>query len=380
MSLTTNEDNKPLEDWLSEYSKPKTRQQAQDFFNVYLQWQKKTPKQLKDEFNNVQVKSQILQFQNYLVNDYKNKFGNALKNNSARQYITCVRAFYSSQVEPIRGLKGKIIDVEMAKGEHTFSIEDLRAMYAVGDLKQKAIIATGVSLGWEISAILDLDRDYIEKLVLRAKSQNIEFIGFDWQRAKTGSAQYGILNPMALFALEQYLAKLNKESPNQTKLFDLTEVAINNILKKLASDANLALIGSIRYHLLRKFLMSALSDAGLNAFEIKLILGKTIPISDATYLQTLKKSSLEKYKQAYPTHLSLTQNINGVAKYNILTDLVVKMAKANQAVNDYLKTQGMLEHMPQPIIDQLNSVYEFAKIMDKENGKQDIKDNGAKMS
>ncbi len=370
-----NDDNKPLEDWLNEYSKPKSRKQSEVFFKIYLDWAKKTPKQLIDEFENVKVKSQILQFQNFLVNDYKTPSGKQLKNNSARQIITSVRAFYSSQKEPIRGLKGKIIDTEMAKGEHTFSIEDLRAMFAVGDLRDKAILATGVSLGWEISAILDLDRDYIEKLVLRAKSQNIEFIGFDWQRVKTGASQFGILNPMALFSLEQYLAKLNKETPNQKKLFNLTEPAINSILKKLASDANLALIGTIRYHLLRKFLMNSLSDAGLNAFEIKLILGKTIPISDQTYLQTLKKSSLEKYKVAYPTHLSLTQNINGNAKYNILTDLVVKMAKANQAVNDYLKTQGMLEHLPQPIQDQLNTVYEFAKIMDKENGKKEDKDN-----
>jgi hypothetical protein len=358
----------PLENWLSEYTNPTTRYQNRKFFDVYLQWTGKTPKELIDSFDQIKTKSQILQFQNYLLNDYVTPRTKKMMPNSARSHLTSVRAFYASQKEPIRGLKNKIIDVEAAKNEHTFSIEDLRSMFAVANLRDKALIATSTSLGWEISAIQALEKDFIEKLVQRAKSQNIEFISFDWQRKKTGAAQFGILNSMALFSLEQYLAKLNKENPTQTKLFDLSVVGLNNILKKLADDANLVLIGKIHFHLLRKFLMNALSDAGLNSFEIKLILGKKIGISDQTYLQTLKKSSFEKYRKCYPSHLSLTMNVNGNAKYNILTDLVTQHIKSQQALIEYMKTQGMLEHVPQPIQDQLNSVYEFAKIMEKSNG------------
>lgn len=368
-------DNAPMDAWLSEYNEKKTMQKAKLRFALYLEWTEKTPKELIDEFDQIKTKSQILQFQNYLVNDYispktKEKF----KPNSIRTILTAVRAFYSSQKEMVRGLKSKIIDNEMAQGEHNFSIDDLRNMFAVANLRDKAVLATATSLGWEISAFLDLEKDFVESLVKRAKSQNEDFIAFDWQRKKTGSAQYGILNPMALFSLEQYLAKLAKENPTQKKLFDLSEPAINDIIRKLAKDSNISLIGTLRFHLMRKFLMDALSDAGLNSFEVKLILGKTIPLSDRTYLQTIKKSAFEKYKKAYPSHLSLSQNINGSAKYSILTDLVTQHIKAQQHLIEYMKQNGMLEHVPQPIQDELNSVAEFAKVMQTQNGKKEAKD------
>ena len=368
--MSANE-NEPMEQWLNEYKDAKVRSTSEGAFKIYLEWSKKTPKQLIDEFDQIKTKSQILQFQNYLINEYisptrKEK----LKPNSVRSILNKVRAFYSSQKEMIRGLKNKIIDIEEAKGEHVFSIDDLRAMYSFADMRDKAILSTATSLGWEISAFMGLEKDFVESLVKRARSQNVEFLGFDWQRKKTGATQYGILNPMAIFSLENYLAKLNKENPNQTKLFDITEVSINNILRKLVQDSNIVTVGTVRFHLLRKFLMNSLSDAGLNSFEVKLIMGKEIGVSDRTYLQTLKKSAFEKYKQCYPTHLSLSQHVNGAAKYSILVDLVTQHVKAQQHLVDYMKQNGMLEHVPQPIQDELNSVAEFAKLMQTNNGKK----------
>jgi len=361
----------PMEAWLSEYVVKTTRSNAEFNFKLFLTWTGKTPKQLIDDFDQVKTRSLILQFQNYLLNDYVSQTTKQkLKPNSVRSILTSIRAFYTSQKEMVRGLKTKIIDVQAAKGEHIFSLEDLRAMYAIGDLRDKALLSTATSLGWEISAFMGLEKDFVEALVKRARSQNTDFIAFDWQRKKTGATQYGILNPMAIFSLENYLAKLNKENPNQKKLFNLTEVSVNNILRKLTQDANLALIGTVRFHLLRKFLMNALSDAGLNAFQVKLIMGKEIGIADQTYLQTLKKSAFEKYKQVYPNHLSLSMHANGAAKYNILVDLVTQHVKAQQNLIKYMEQNGMLKTIPKDIREQLESVAEFAKIMEKQNGKK----------
>lgn len=87
-------------------------------------------------------------------------------------------------------------------------------------------------------------------------------------------------------------------------------------------------------------------------------------------MQTLKKSSFGKYQKAYPTHLSLSQHVNGAAKYSILVDPVTQHVKAQQHLVDYMKANGMLEHVPQPIQDELNSVAEFAKLMQTHNGKK----------
>src|SRR3990170_2694044 len=121
-------ENEPMETWLSEYTNKVTMGNAETNFKLYLQWIKKTPKQLIDDFDQVKTKSQILQFQSYLLNEYispttKKKF----MPNSVRSITTSVRAFYTSQKEMVRGLKTKIIDVEAAKGGHAFSIEDLRS-------------------------------------------------------------------------------------------------------------------------------------------------------------------------------------------------------------------------------------------------------------
>jgi len=45
--------------------------------------------------------------------------------------------------------------------------------------------------------------------------------------------------------------------------------------------------------------MSGLSRAGFNEFQIKYVLGKTIPLSDMTYLQTLQQEIETKYPKAY---------------------------------------------------------------------------------
>ncbi len=44
--------------------------------------------------------------------------------------------------------------------------------------------------------------------------------------------------------------------------------------------------------------------------------------------------------------------------------------KAQQHLIDYMKQNGMLEHVPQPIQDELNSVAELAKMMQTQNDKK----------
>jgi hypothetical protein len=228
-------------------------------------------------------------------------------------------SFYSSQCEPIR-LKGKIIKVEGATGEYIFSLEDLRRMWHVANTRNKTILAVGCSLGWEVSQILGMDRTFFENLVKRARSEKQEYIAFNWIRPKTQSAIYGILNPCAIDSIERYLEK-TKDIKSERLWHDLTtEDSLNDVLKSLVQEAGIVTIGTIRWHLLRKWLMSQLDRAGLSEFENKIILGKQIPISDSTYLQSLKRNALEKYQRAYPMYLSLVAYSNGNYKINKVQD------------------------------------------------------------
>lgn len=354
-------ENEPSETWLSEYSNNSVREGNRQRFSVFLEWVKKSPSELVKTFDKNTTKSLVLQYQNFLLNE------KGLNQNSTRTYVNSVRAFYSSQCEPLR-LKGKIVKVQLPTNEHTFSTQDLRTMYSVGDLRDKAMLSLSCSLGWESSAFLNIEKSFIKALIARARANSEEFIAFDWQRKKTDSVQYGILTPMALFSCEQYIAKLDKEAPNQEKLFDIGENGLNKSLKSLCEKANIALIGKVRFHLLRKWLMNVLTEAGLSSFETKLILGKAINASDLTYLQTLKKTAFEHYKKAYVSHLSLSQMVNGTAKYSELLDLVIKHIKAQSEVTEYLKNNGLLKQIPSELQNKLAQVQEFASIMEKKNG------------
>lgn len=318
-------ENEPMEAWLREYGKDSTRNMQRKRFLIYLKWNEKTPKELVKEFDQKKTRSQILAFQNYLLNEYqaldkrgKPKLHKGLSQNTTKAVIGSVRAFYTSQCETVRGLKGKVVKGTIAKGEHTFSRNDLAKMWHIANTRNKAILSVACALGWEASQVSEMKREFFERLVRRARSEELEFIGFDWERPKTGALTYGILTPCTLDSLERWLEK-TKDIETEWLWCNgngshLSDDALNDVLKSLVKEANIVTTGTIRFHLLRKWLISTLSSAGLVEFETKIIVGKEIPLTDSTYLVGLKQSAFEKYCRSYSTHLSLVAYSNNYTK------------------------------------------------------------------
>jgi len=80
----------------------------------------------------------------------------------------------------------------------------------------------------------------------------------------------------------------------------LTEDALNDWLKSLVKRAQINTRGKIRFHLIRKFLMSQLSSSGMNQWETKLCVGKSIPSDILTYLKDQAQNLREKFVNAEP--------------------------------------------------------------------------------
>lgn len=320
-----------LNKWLTTgYSNERSQELSKNRFQTFLEWTQKTPKQLIEEFEQKRTRDLILSFQTYLKNDHiiekgarKGKKG--MSDNSTRAYVMTVRAFYNSQCEPIKGLRNKIVSARLAIGEHAFSVSDLKRIWHIANTRDKALIACGCSLGWESSAILNMKKEFFANLVKRARDQEQEFICFDTVREKTSSKQIGILNPCALDSLERWISK-NTNTTSALLWNGLTQDGLNKILKRLTKEANIVTMGKIRWHLLRKWLMNTLSASGLNSFEIKIILGKAISASDATYLQTLKQTAFEKYKKAYPNAMSLVAYSNNHTINRSYKDMIQTLA------------------------------------------------------
>jgi integrase len=168
-------------------------------------------------------------------------------------------------------------------------------LFDIASVEEKAILATFCSLGWEVSSLLELKRSFIESAIKQAKEEGKEFIFFQSQRPKTGALRLGVLNPLAI----EWLSKWLEQSSGERLFRFTTKEGVNAMIKRLAREAHITKTGRIHTHLIRKWVMSGLSRAGFNEFQIKYVLGKTIPLSDMTYLQTLQQEIETKYPKAY---------------------------------------------------------------------------------
>jgi len=213
-----------------------------------------------------------------------------------------VRSFLSSQDKFVKFKRNQIITAKSDKSSHVFSNGDLKRLFDVGGAFEKALIATAASEGWEISMFLDQRRDVVERRIAHAEQNGQQFVFFMDQREKTGAERLCVLNPLAVECIKKYLAVRTDDDP---RLFPITSDGVQKMLYRLAKDADLKTTGYLRFHNIRKWLMSRLSRCNFNSFQIKFIMGKAIGISDLVYLQTLQAEIEAKYPVVYNDYLNI---------------------------------------------------------------------------
>lgn len=293
--------------WLDECRKPTTRRVYTNNISKFFKWYQGT----FEEFLKLDSKAA-----RHVLLKYQNEHGDTPAN-TVNNVITPMCSFLSFLDKPVN-MRGKRLASTPDLDSHVFTNGDLSKMFAIANTKEKAFLSLGTSLGWEISAILEFDRETLQKLVDRAKAEGKQFIYFRSIRKKTGAARLGCLNPLALEWLEKYLKELPSKTPRRRKerratkdrplseVFDITEEGANVILKRLAKEAGLVLTGRVHFHKIRGWVFSGLSRAGFNEFQAKYVIGKSIPLRDMTYLQTLQQEIEERYPKAYEQCLNIS--------------------------------------------------------------------------
>jgi len=237
-----------------------------------------------------------------------------LSNNSILGRMTAVSSFMDYYDKPIVWKRGQKVRPRPDVTSHVFSNGDLSRMFAVGDLRDKAMLALATSLGWEISAFTDLTRETLKAHLERARETGEEFVYFKQIREKTGQPRLGILNPLAIKWCGKWLKQSESQEKQKNKMrtsdiFHLSEIAIYLRMKILAKRTGLKTTGSVKFHNIRKWVMSGLSRSGFNEWQVKYVLGKAIPMSDGAYLQSLEQEVRERYPKAYEDHLNLETNV-----------------------------------------------------------------------
>lgn len=290
--------NPKVSEWLSEFSNPNTRLQYCTRLMKYLEDTKTTIEDL-EKSTPKEIKHSLLLYQTKEVERGK-KEGKKV-NNSVLSIITTVRSFCAELEKPLKFRKGQLIDPLKDHDSHVFSNGDLKRLFEVGDTREKALISTSTSLGWEISQFLELNRKIINDLIAHAKQNNEKFVFHESQREKTGEERFFILNPLAITWLEKYEETRKDKSD---LLFPITSDGVEKLLNRLAETSGLKTTGKLRFHNIRKWLESSLSRANFNEFQIKLVIGHALGV-DSTYLQTLETEISEKYPKVYNEFLNI---------------------------------------------------------------------------
>jgi len=203
------------------------------------------------------------------------------KRNTALARISSVRSFFSNEATEIK-LHG-IPKPEMAMNEHRFALNELSKMRLVADTEGKAMLSVAVSLGWGVGNFLRLKTEFVREVIGNADEDG--FASFDYRREKTNASVRGILTPNAVKDLENYLQKVPKGQEYLWKI--RTKTGLNAWLRSLCKEAGIKGNGSIRFHLIRRYVFDLVTSQ-CGVYEAKRLVGKEIPLSDATYLQNLE--------------------------------------------------------------------------------------------
>jgi hypothetical protein len=303
------------EEWVkASYPKAKAQDtwKYQDRMNRFLEFIDLTDTELIESYKRAKDRIEwAKQIGQKVVAFYNDRVSKGYATNTARAEVSTVRAFCRDNATTLLLPRRKIAKAKSAKNEHEFNLIELQQIFHVSGILEKAVVSTAISLGYHAKDFSELKRDVIEPLVNKAIEQKIDFVGFSYERGKTGVTARSHLTPEARDSLKawfDYIDKVRSEkgleksewvwaNGNGGHIIDKT---FNTMLKDLCKKANITTTGKVRFALFRKFLMGALSDAKLNAFLIKRAVGKEVPTSDSTYLQHLDRQLDNEFVNVYP--------------------------------------------------------------------------------
>jgi len=327
-------DDKAFVEWLESIDRPAYQTACRDSFVRFLDF-------LKENGWEDPSATEIIQrhYENRKRDNPKEKFyfddllpkfldwlkAQGIQHNSAVTMTTHIRGFFKFHREPLRIQRGKLVYVEKAKKYHVFRHRELCKMVRVADPEEKAIILLGVCEGIRVGDFIKQKR---QPLIEAFEDQNEFPFEVEVETEKEGVVAVVHVTEEAWVALQDYWGTVPESEyvfPNKTGKGHLSEDRINDALKaawrKAFPDRPDV---KIRFHELRSYKMSALSDAGVNRWHIKRMVGKKLGPDIATYLKgvDLRKDFLKAIEK-----FALTGVVTNHDRLKQLEDLVIHLQK-----------------------------------------------------
>jgi integrase len=324
-----------VQEFLNSISNPRTRKGYRFGLNKFIQWFGKPAEEIlamrqgdltqKPGENLVEYRNRAARFEKEIEKFHRHLLENGYSINSARNMTLGIRQLFRYYQMPVTMRSGsKVSQTVKTTKNFPLTIEHVRKMFQVANLKERTVLSLAVDTGLRISDFLAIKKTDLPPLDTEPP------IAFTLLTQKEKIPAHCFLSKETVDQLKTYVSTLKKK--NNLYLFasngknHISDEAVSKMLKRLAEKAQINLNRkSLTFHCFRKMFLSASIDSGIGLTAGKKLCGKAIARSDDTYLTTVKLR--EKFIQL-KKFLAIKQSpeIEG-QKIEKLSSAVVKLAE-----------------------------------------------------
>jgi integrase len=287
-----------VQEFLNSVSNPRTRKGYRFGLNKFVEWFGKPPKEIlairqedltqKPSENLIEYKNRAARFEKEIERFHSHLIEKGYSINSARNMTLGIRQLFRYYQMPVTIRSGsKVSQTVQTTKNFPLTIEHVRKMFEVANLKERTVLSMTVDTGLRISDFLKIRKADLPPL---SEEPPIAFTLLTQKEKITANC---FLSQESVDLLKTYLPTLKRK--NNVYLFasngksHVSDEAISKMLKRLAEKAQIDLNGkSLTFHCFRKMFLSASIDSGIGLTAGKKLCGKAIARSDDTYLTTVK--------------------------------------------------------------------------------------------
>lgn len=274
------EKDKATEEWLNSLKK-NTGWTYKTYWKYFLEFTGLTGDQIlakRKADKEYTLEKQTLAFRAWII---KNK---GLSEYTARSATNAVRGFFSYYRCPLkfrRTESARLSEARRQSEDYRFSVNDLKKMFEIANLKERYVIVAGKSFGLRAGDFLALTRGDLEPYIER--SPPISIGKYSTQKESVSAFPFidTDAKPIIKLMLEN-MERQGKTKPNYRILKFKNIIELSRILQRITKKAGIK-IGNkrVRFHCLRKFLIDHLSSY-MSESKWKQIVGKKI--SEGAYV------------------------------------------------------------------------------------------------
>lgn len=226
-------------------------------------------------------------FEHLIEEWHRAQTDNGASVNSARcRYIGIVQFFKYFDLDlKVEAISNEVKKSVISGNDYPLTLEEVRAMYAVADLRGRTILLMAKDLGLRLSDFRSIKIEQLPNLDAEPP------IPFNLETRKEHVWTKGFLSAETVQVLKVYVETLKKKTKSSPYLWPtngthaLDEDSFGLWLKKLAEKAGIKNGNQhLTFHCFRRLLMRAAIETGVGLTAAKLMVGKAIQQSDETYI------------------------------------------------------------------------------------------------